>query len=533
MGKTKGAKPGGRAGDEALFADARALLRAGRFDQARRACQGLLKRNPGHPALLELQGLIALQQGRHEDAVAALRKAVSAAPPSAGLFNNLSLALASAGQAEAAVEAARRASAAKPEVAEFQVNLGNRLRAAGHIDEAIEAYRQALAARPDFTTAHVSLGNTWASIGAGDQARQHYKLALEQQPNHIKAFYHLALSSKSGENALDPATLARFRSLAEDGPPSGEEAVLLHSALGFLDDLEGEHDRAFEHVRRSNEAAKAELLRRKQPYDRAAHSRRVGRIIDAFSAARLGSDRRAPSGSRRPIFVLGMPRSGTTLVEQILCAHRDVAAAGEIPLLGELAEKISRYPSGLWRLSDPALKKIARTYLSELERLDTESAFVTDKMPQNFLHIGLIAILFPKARIVHCRRDPVDTCLSCYFQNFTHGNAFARDLGDIGAYYGDYRRLMDHWMGIASLGIVEVGYEELAADPEPATRRLLADLGLDWDENCLSHERSRRPIATASQWQVRRKIHGKAVGRWRSYRDHLGPLLDALGPLAE
>ncbi len=527
------AKAGKHAEDDQRFAEARRLLRAGRFDEAARVCKRLLKRHPGQPAILELGGLIALQRGQHREAVALLRAAIAAGQPQAGFYNNLSLALAGAGLDQEAVEAARQACAANPKVTEFHVNLGNRLRAAGHTTEAIDAYRRAIDLRPDFATAHVSLGNAYAAIGSGEESRQAYRAALTLRPDHAKAFYHLALSSKSGEPAIEPAVAQRFRARAADHRLTGPEAVLIHNALGFLADLEGEHARAFGHFSRANEAAKAEGAARGEAFDASRHRDLVDRIIRAFPPERLDRARPGASTGDRPIFVLGMPRSGTTLVERILGAHHAVAAGGELPILEDIAAGLRGYPEGLWKLSGKILEQAAARYLAALDRVGGGSAYVTDKMPQNFLHIGLIAALFPKARIVHCRRDPMDTCLSCYFQNFAQGNAFARDLADIGAYYRDYRRLMDHWRSIPSLKIVEVVYEALAADPEAASRRLLAELGLEWDEGCLAHHRAPGTVATASQWQVRQKVHDRAVGRWRAYRAHLEPLRQALGPLAE
>ena len=528
------AEAGKQADDEKRFAQARDLVRAGRFDEAALICKRLLKRHPGQPAILELGGLIALQRGQHREAVALLRAAVAAGQPEAGFYNNLSLALAGAGLREEAVEAARQACAANPKQAEFQINLGNRLRAAGRAGEAIGAYRRAVGLRPDLATGHVALGNTYAALGSGEESRRAYRAALALQPDHAKAFYHLALSSKSGEAVVDRAIAQGFRDRAADHRLTGPDAVLIHNALGFLADLEGEQDRAFAHFRRSNEAAKAEGVARGKAYDPDRHRDYVDRIIRAFPAERFGRERRGASTSSRPIFVLGMPRSGTTLVERILGAHHAVSAGGELTALEDLAAGLRGYPEGFWKLSGKTLEKAAAGYLAELDGVGgAESAFVTDKMPQNFLHIGLIAALFPQARIVHCRRDAMDTCLSCYFQNFAQGNAFARDLADIGAYYRDYRRLMDHWRAIPSLDIVEVVYEMLVADPAGATRRLLADLGLAWDDACLSHQSAPGTVATASQWQVRQAVHGRAVGRWRAYRKHLEPLRLALGPLAE
>ena len=228
-----------------------------------------------------------------------------------------------------------------------------------------------------------------------------------------------------------------------------------------------------------------------------------------------------------------MARSGTSLVEQIVASHPLARGAGELTKIADLITAFERtagpYPDSAAALDAKTSHRLATAYESHLCRVaGGNAARLTDKMPANFMHLGFIALLFPRARIVHCLRDPLDACLSIYFQRFRHGNDYAYDLADIGFFYRQYQRLMDHWRRVLPLAIHEVRYEDLVADPDGQVRALIEFLGLPWDEHCLVHHRSRRAVQTASAWQVRQPIYASAIGRWRHYEKHLGPLKQAL-----
>jgi hypothetical protein len=239
-----------------------------------------------------------------------------------------------------------------------------------------------------------------------------------------------------------------------------------------------------------------------------------------------------------PVFIIGMPRSGSTLVEQILASHPEVFGAGEI---GDLPRFMTEYavsqasspansilsPPFLLR-DQRAARELAAHYLESIAAFGTGAARVTIKTLQNFLHLGMIATLFPRARIIHCRRDTIDVCLSCFFTNFQNVD-FAWSLSDIGVYHRSYQKLMAHWSRVLPLPIHEISYEELIQNQEAVTRKLLAFCGLDWDERCLAFWSTRRVVQTASAVQVRKPISSQAIGRWRHYRSHLGPLFEALG----
>jgi tetratricopeptide (TPR) repeat protein len=517
---------------ERRFATATAALRRGDLAEAERLCRALLKSRPKEPALLELLGAVLMQKGENPAAVQEMHRAIEAGLRTAGIHNNLAIVLERLGRNDEAVAAARTAARLKPQQAALQVNLANRLRNAGQIAESIEAYGRALALDPDMVTAHVGLGNAYGALGEREAAVQQFHKALERRPGHVHAFYHLALTAKAGELAVDAALAESFRARAEQGAFERHEAALAHNALGHVFDRQGDYDRAFRHFRAANEARRAERAAQHRRYDAEAQTRQVDQLIEAFPAREFAGRRTPAAPDRRSIFIVGMPRSGTTLVEQILSAHSEVAAGGELLEMAAIAAGLTGGPAAPSKLAQAELDALAERYRAVLRRIDPDAARVTDKLPQNFLNLGLVAWLFPEASVVHCRRDPLDTCLSCYFQHFAQGNAFADDLADLGAFYRDYRRLMDHWRDVLPLRLVEVDYESLVRSPEAQIRRLLEGLDLGWQATCLDFAGSRDPVLTASQWQVRQPISTRPIERWRRYREHLGPLIDALGDLA-
>ena len=277
-------------------------------------------------------------------------------------------------------------------------------------------------------------------------------------------------------------------------------------------------------------------LYRRAAYDPAAFEHLTGPQIDYFTRERVRAMPKATLRSDKPVFIVGMPRSGTSLVEQILASHPAVHGAGELDfihhiwvgMLGMLGSNFGKYPKCLDNLTTEQVDGMADVYLSPLVAMKPDAVRITDKMPLNFLHLGLIASLFPSARIIHCRRDPMDTCLSCFMTHFNYPQPFQHDLEHLGHFYRLYEKLMGHWKTVIDLPMLEVSYEEVVADPEAQSRRMVEFLGLPWNDDCLKFHQTKRPCATASVMQVRRPVYGSSVGRWRHYEKHLGPLKSAL-----
>jgi Flp pilus assembly protein TadD len=315
-------------------------------------------------------------------------------------------------------------------------------------------------------------------------------------------------------------------------PPDPGGAPLLHFDAAKLLDRAGRFGEAFDHARRANEILKGWAPR----HDPDQHTAAISRRIDYFTADRVAALPRATHESRRPIFILGMPRSGTTLVEQILGCHPSVHAGGELQALRLLARDLSGakwaqepYPASFEDLSVARANTLAADYLATLSGINADAPFVTDKQPLNFLILEVIELLFPRSRIIHCGRGALDTCLSCYMTNFEVPNAYKFDLAHLGAYYRDYLRLMDHWRKVHTVPILDVRYEDLVLDTRGQVRRILEFLELPWDEACMRYYDNPRVAHTASVDQVRRPIYTASIGRWKHYEKQLAPLIKALG----
>ena len=319
------------------------------------------------------------------------------------------------------------------------------------------------------------------------------------------------------------------------GTPSPQDRDFLHFAAGKIADDRGDYETAFNHYREGNRL-------RELVFDRAAHRDLVARIESTFSSDEVRALRCRGTGNEteEPVFIVGMPRSGTTLVEQILASHPEVVGAGELPDIRAIAGTLPRYaggkpyPEAVADLPVPAFRGFADHYLSLRERIrEPETRRVIDKMPGNFLHVGLVRLLFPKARVIHLVRDARDTCLSCWFHRFRSGHEYASDLDDLGFYYRLQERLMEFWKRELPGFVHTLYYEELIEDPESRVLELLAFCGLDWDPACLRFHETRRPVATASNSQVRRPLNRSGLARWKHYEGHLDPLFESLRKYAD
>ena len=376
--------------------------------------------------------------------------------------------------------------------------------------------------------AHSNLGTNLLVGGQFGQARGCFEHALRLDPSYAPALKHLI--SLRGDDSGEETTRKRIETLLENVTLSPADRISLHFTLGDLHDAGGEHDRAFHHYRAGNR-----LNRERVEYDTGEHEAEVQRLIEVFTAERLKQGLPGCSNSHLPIFIVGMPRSGTTLVEQILSSHPRVHGAGEFSFFDEIQFRDrsgggppQRYWECLDALDPQTIAATTAAYLERLRQHASEGERVTDKMLGNYLHLGLIAMAFPRAALIYCRRDPMDTCLSVYFKNFTFAKNFCWDLTEIGHRYRQHSRLMKHWMKALPGRIHEVEYEMLVREQEPTTRRLVEFCRLDWNERCLRFYENTRSVATASLWTVRKPIFTSSIDRWRGYERHLDDLKTAL-----
>jgi len=517
---------------EVLYNVGNLLRDLDRSEEAVSVYRGTVERRPGWVEAHNNLGNTLRDLGRTGEAVDTLRRAVELRPRSALLHNNLAGALLDHGDHAGAETACRRALELDPEHVEAVYNLGRALALLQRPGDAESVWRALLEEHPERLETHYALANLFNELGRREEAEAAYRDALARWPDHARLHLDLAFSRRF--EAPD-ADLERIEArLARGDDLSHEDLICLHYAAGKAwMDIGDEPGRAFRHLSEG-----ARYKRETFEYDVATDERFFEQLISGFPAERLenaaGRDDRLPA----PVFIVGMPRSGTTLVEQILATHSGVRARGELPDLEAALESAAKEAGQalvewLVEAGPEALAGVGRAYREAVLDAAGDVARVTDKMPLNFRFAGVIAAALPHARIVHVRRDPVDTCLSCFMQLFTGRLDFTYDLAELGRYYRAYAGLMDHWRAVLPPGrMLEVRYEELVAEPEPVVRRLLDFCDLGWEPACLEFHRTERAVSTASATQVRQPLYQAAVGRWRAYREHLGPLLEALGPLA-
>jgi len=504
------------------------LADLGQTAEAESAYREALAGAPADADLLSNFGLFLMRQGRVEEAEHWFRSTLAQRSDSAELHNNLGIALRSQGRlvdAAASFEAAVRLA---PASASMLHNLGDARMDLGLLDEAESLHRRAVAAAPASATAHRNLGVLLAVLGRPEEALDCYRKALELDPARTELVYRIA-QVKQFEDA-DP-DLERIDSRLAGSGLSDDARAHLHYAAGKARaDIGGEPGRAFEHY-----AAGAAARRRTLSYDVSDDEARFQAVARAFPPGFVEANGPAHDNALpMPVLIVGMPRSGTTLVESILASSQKVFAAGERFDLDRLVEAVdrreqSRYPQWVGRLNPSAAQEIGRRYARNLCELAPEASCVIDKMPNNFQYLGLVVSVLRNVRVIHVQRDPRDTCFSCFTHLFEGGQRFSYDLGELGRYYRAYERLMAHWREvIPGEVLLEVRYEDLVAEPEAGMRRLYAHCGLEWHDAALSFHRTQRAVPTASLMQVRQPIYARAVGRWQEYAAQLQPLLEAL-----
>lgn len=499
-----------------------ALQALGRLDEANAHYAEALALSGGDADFHVNRGKALHRLGRDEEAVGDYRRALALRPGDAAALNDLGNALQSLGRHEEAVESYRQALALKPDLAAALSNLGNSLHALDRHDEAIAAYEAALAARPDNAAAHSNLGTALRELGRLDEARRAFERAVALAPE--RAGFHLNLAEVKRFSAGDPQLGALAALARQEAALPAQERIELQFALAKAHADLGETEISFRHLRQGNTLKRAEIA-----YDEAATLGLLKRIAQIFTPELMRAKAGLGAKSEAPVFIFGMPRSGTSLVEQILASHPAIFGAGELTDFTALASDSGAFPDQVPALDAAALGTLGARYLERLGALAPEARRITDKLPANFLLAGLIHLALPEARLIHVRRDPVDTCWSCYATLFTAGQPFAYDLAELGRYYRAYDALMAHWRRVLPAeAMLEIRYEDLVADLETEAKRLVAYCGLDWDEACLGFHRTPRAVRTASAAQVRQPIYRSSVGRWRDYEAALGPLLAAL-----
>jgi tetratricopeptide (TPR) repeat protein len=512
-GEVDGTKDLGKSG--ALLARAEKAFKAGDNAQAVDLFDEFVTVVPGRADVLNALGVALYRLGRYQEAEQRYREAIDIdAVYADALFNLASLLQANPAATEPLL---RRALKINPKYPGARAMLGLMLLSSGREHEATVALRKALKASPRDHVALLGLAQIARVEGRFDEEQSLLKRTLEISPKMPTAWASLNGSRKM--TTADSGWFATAQEIAGGGVPLWDEVQLRFAMGKYCDDIK-DYESAFANFRRGNELLKSVAGQ----YNRQAHASFADDLIQVHSADTLASISEGGSASAKPIFVLGMPRSGTSLTEQIIASHPAANGVGEPNYWLEAAR--ANHDQIRQKLLDmPARKKLAEDYLRLIERRFPNALRIVDKTPTNSDFVGFIHSVFPNARIIRMRRDPIDTCLSCYFQNFSTAQSFTMDLADLADYYRTHQRLMDHWCrALPAQAILEVPYEGLVADQAGWTRKILDFLGLEWDDRCLAFHETQRSVTTASAWQVRQKIYTHSVERWRNYEKFIGPL---------
>jgi tetratricopeptide (TPR) repeat protein len=509
-------------------------------------------------------GTLLRRIGRNDQAYSAYLAAIRLKPDFALAYFNLGQAYQAAGRPEKALSAYREALRIEPDHAEILAHMAVVLADLRRFNEAMSCHAQLAARMPDACVTHEVMGRIMLLQHDGAAAADQFQRAVAVNPNRDTVWHGLGTALQS-QGKFDEAAKC-FRRMLELGSHAGIGAVYSNLfntgsavagqaeietlkaivrdpnmptigrvdagfALGKALDDSGCYDEAFANYAEANSLVKQLRASIGDRYDPGAAQRLCDQIIDVFTPKYFEQRRGWGEPSELPVFIVGMPRSGTTLVQQIAGSHSRVHGAGELSDIADIANALGGTDvksAALGRNAD-SVKSAAQRQLERLHALSSNPLRVIDKMPRNVYRLGLIALLFPSARVIFCRREARDTCLSCFFQWFASGNTFSFDLAHCGHEYRATERLMNHWRHALPLAMLEVQYEELVADLEGQSRRLIDFLGLPWEPACLEFYRNPATILTLSSWQVRQPIYQGSVGRWRHYERHLGPLMKVLG----
>ncbi len=481
---------------------------------------------PGEPDLIISLARVQDARGQAQNAETTLREACAAHPGTIPLWQSLGRALRAWDRIEEASDACNEAQEHHPNSVEIKIQRAQLAYELRDLETAQNLYSELAQTFPNDLDIQNDLAQVLASLGQEAEAQALLRNLTEREPLFGQPWLNVA-RAKRYEDPQD-AEIQRMRAALKRRQLQPSQAAYLHFALGkALDDCRA-FDDAFTHYQKANAICRDQLA-----FDSNALEAHIDRLIDAFTPELMSQLKGQGNPSTTPLMIVGMPRSGTTLLEQVLCAHPDVETAGELRTLAQSARRLTEagekpWPECIAKIAPDLFADQAQVYLEVLTARSGAARKVIDKMPQNFLHLGLAVLLFPKAVFVHCVRDPLDTCLSNFFQVFPAGIDFAYDLADLGHYFRSYQRLMTHWQALLGAQLVTVSYEELVSEPQKVLRPLLETLGLEWNDACLSHQETVGRVDTLSLYQVRNPLNTGSTERWRNYERHLAPLRAAL-----
>ncbi|HEX6259287.1 MAG TPA: sulfotransferase [Woeseiaceae bacterium] len=502
----------------------------GRLEEAERIYREVVRDHPDNVDALRMLGRIALSAGRNADAERLFRRAVKLAPDYAGAVTDLGRVLKEQNHFDEAIECFEKVIELEPDNAQAHFQLAGTLAPASLTYRAIECYRRALELQPKFPGAMLGLGHVLKTVGRQDEAIAAYRECIRMRPDNGESYWSLA--NLKTYCLTDDDIAAMGKSLAREELTNQSRVNLLY-ALAKAHEDRGDFNGAWEYYRQGNDTQ-----RMLEKYDPVQTEVIHDAIIEVFDSELLRAKSGAGNPDPSPIFIIGLPRSGSTLIEQILASHSMVEGTSELPYVGRVATSLNRnradginYPEAVRELEAGHLHALGQQYLelAAMHRTEGKPRFI-DKMPNNFPAVGFLDLVLPNAKIIDVRRHPLDACLSCYRQLFAKGQTFTYDLIDIGEYFLEYERMMNHWHSVLPGKVITVQYEELVGDFDTQVQRLLAHCELPFEETCLRFYETERPVRTASSEQVRQPIHSRSIGFWKNYEDKLAELREVLAP---
>jgi len=520
----------GSSQDNRDIAKAAELEKEEKYEEAEKLYREILTRNPGNVSAMRLWAQLGIEQKRYAGAEVLLQQAVEVAPGFGRAWSDLCGVQLEQEKYDDAIESAKKLIKLKPHSTDGHLWLASATAASGNHVDAVELFDNVLEIAPNHVGAMGGKGNVLRTIGDQDGAIAAFRGSIKANPLHTEAYWSLAnLKTFRFEDQEVDDMLA----LLGDERILSEGKVQLNNALGLEFEARKEYGRAFEFIECCN------VLRREaELYDRVENEERTGLTIEAFTSRFISDNAGHGDPDPAPIFIVGLPRSGSTLLEQILSSHPKVDGTHELPDLGmvvrsdrNLTMPPARYPTSVANIDADGFKRLGSEYIERTRRHRGACPFFTDKNPGNFVHVGLLHLVLPNAKIINAKRHPLDSCFGSYKQLFAKGNSFAYDLTELGEYYLQYQRMMDHWHEVLPGKVLDVQYEEVVADLEGQVRRILEYCELDWEESCLRFHETSRSVKSASSEQVRRPIYSSAVNTWRHYEPHLGALIQTLEPL--
>ena len=507
------------------------LEKAGRNDEAAQRYYAVLKKYPDQPDANYLMGLVAARCDDIDVAIGLLEKAVKGRPKEPDFLVKLGLAYLKANMYFEAEEQLLKAVRLAPKDPEGLSILGDVYRKSDRPEKAEIFFKRALAIRKDYPHAYTGLAQVRMDQGDHETAIAMYRDAIARGLHVPQSWRGYAMGQKFSGDAAEIDTVEALVDKYNGKSQAKDRTSLLWAAAKMANDI-GQYDRAFRHY----VAAKTADY---NDYDLSAYADKVAFMKELFTPEFFAERADFGNDSNRPIFVFGMPRSGTTLTEQIIASHPKVYAGGEVTffnrakdVLGIRAANLDKFAKTARGLDSKQIAAIANEYLDYLKKFSSTAPHVTDKMPHNFERLWLIALLFPKATYIHCTRNPVDNCVSIFTNPFNQAHSYSRTLEDLGSYYRLYKELTEHFCSVIPVDVLESRYEELVADQKAKSRRLIAHAGLDWDDASLRYYEHATSVRTLSHWQARQPVYKTSVERWRRYGANLDPLIRALGDLA-